>query len=65
VEKLGYDCDDGRNLVASCRNHNEAKGARLRIPRSHAHRLDEYNALGIGTFVVWDGDAESLREVVR
>lgn len=62
---LGYPADYVDNLVAACRNHNAAKGARLLIPRAHAHRLDEYNTLNIGVFRVWDGDAAALREVVR
>ena len=62
---IGYSSNHPMNLVACCWWHNERKGRRLLIPESHTHRLDEYNALGFGTFRVWDGSFEALREVVR
>lgn len=52
-------------LVAACRDCNEGKGPRLLIPASWSHRLDELNALDLGTFRVWHGDAASLRIVVK
>lgn len=49
----------------SCFDDNIRKGTRLLIPPSWAPRLDALNALGIGTFRVWDGSPEALREVVK
>ena len=52
-------------LAPSCFECNMRKGTRLLIPPSWSDRLDELNALGIGTFRVWHGDVESLRSVVK
>lgn len=52
-------------LEPSCMTCNASKIARLLIPASWADRLDELNALGIGTFRVWDGSVEALRTVVK
>ena len=54
-----------RETVGACHSCNVAKGTRLLIPASWADRLDELNALNLGTFRVWDGSAEALRIVVR
>ena len=51
--------------VDACFECNTAKAARKLIPPSLAHRLSELNDLGIGTFRVWDGSPEALREVVK
>ena len=51
--------------VPSCFKCNIAKGTRLLIPESWADRLDELNDLGIGTYRVWRGDAEALRDVCK
>ena len=51
--------------VESCHECNVRKMSRLLIPASWADRLDDLNALNIGTFRIWDGSVEALREVVR
>lgn len=52
-------------LVAACRDCNEGKGTRPLIPASWEDRLDELNALHIGVFRVWRGDAAMLRTTTR
>lgn len=49
------------DTVAACFDCNIGKGTRLLIPPSWADRLGELNALGIGIFRVWHGDAAMLR----
>lgn len=51
--------------VASCKSCNWLKGTRLLIPPSWTQRLGQLNALGVGTFRVWHGDRETLRETVK
>lgn len=51
--------------VPACRECNEAKGTRLRVPESHAHLIPELEAITGGVYAVWDGSLEALREVVR
>ena len=54
-----------KDTVGACFDCNMAKASRLLIPRSWAHRLEELNSLGIGTFRVWAGDAALLRVMCK
>lgn len=52
-----------QETVASCFQCNMRKGTRRLCPPSWRHRLRRLNALGLGTFQVWDGG--KLPEVIR
>lgn len=57
--------EDARYKVRACRECNEAKGTRLRVPPALAHLIPEIEALTGGVYAVFDGSAKSLRKVVR
>lgn len=57
--------EDARFKVKSCSFCNEAKGVRLCVPPSHEQHIAELEAITHGTYRVWNGDAESLRIVVK
>lgn len=57
--------DDPAFKVRACRECNEAKGTRLLVPMDMPDTLAFLNALNIGLYRGWAGDAETLREVVR
>lgn len=57
--------DDPCYIVQACRNCNEGKGARLRVPPSHEHLIADLETLTGGKYAVWGGDAESLRSAVK
>ena len=63
--RIGYGANHPDNLAACCLTHNQMKYTRRFVPRSWKCKLDWLNDLGIGTFRVWDGSVEALREVVR
>jgi len=56
AKAAGYNVDSPDNLVPACGPCDWRKLSRLLIPPSWEDRLDELNALGIGTFRVWRGD---------
>jgi len=53
---LGYGPNHPDNLVVACSTHNVRKLTRILVPRSHAHRVEEYAAL-FKVVRVWDGGA--------
>lgn len=57
--------NDPRFKVACCSFCNQAKGTRLRVPRSHAHLIPELEALTGGVYAVFSGDLAELRTVVK
>ena len=57
--------NDPKYIVRSCADCNWIKGLRLFVPESHAHLIPELEALTMGRYRVWTGDAETLRVVVK
>ena len=57
--------DDPRFKVPACRECNEAKGTRLRVPASRAHLIPQLQRITGNVYAVWQGDAEGLRGVVK
>lgn len=51
--------------VPSCFDCNMRKGVRRLVPPSWKKHLSRLNKLQCGTWRVWDGSAEGLRETVR
>ena len=54
-----------RFKVPCCRECNEAKGTRLRVPVELAHLIPELELITGGVYATWDGTPEGLREVVK
>lgn len=57
--------EDARYKVRACRECNEAKGTRLRVPPSHERYIPELQEITGNTYGVWDGTPEGLHEVLR
>lgn len=51
--------------VPACRECNEQKGPRLRVPASLAHLIPELEALTLSKYGVFDGTAEALRGTIK
>ena len=57
--------EQDRFKVPACRECNEGKGARFRVPVTHESLIPELQRITGNTYAVWDGKAEGLREVVK
>ena len=57
--------ENPRFKVRVCHECNMAVYTRNRVPVSHAHLIPELEAITGGVYATYDGNPESLREVIR
>jgi hypothetical protein len=57
--------ENPRYKAPACRSCNEAIGTRCFVPPGFEDRIPELEALTFSRYAVYDGAAETLRQVVR